>query len=78
MLLRVPGLGTRAVKRILSTRRHRTLRLDDVASLCQSIDKVRPFVMALDWSPGGLTDGERLKESFLPKAKRAANQLELF
>lgn len=35
MLLRVPGLGTKAVKRILSTRRHRTLRLDDVAKLCQ-------------------------------------------
>ena len=78
MLLRVPGLGTRAVKRILSTRRHRTLRLDDLARLCQSIDKVRPFIMALDWSPGGLTDGEGLRESFLPKAKRQGHQLELF
>ncbi|MCQ0988647.1 putative DNA modification/repair radical SAM protein [Jiella marina] len=78
MLLRVPGLGTRAVKRILSTRRHRTLRLDDVARLCQSIDKVRPFILALDWSPGGLTDGAGLRESFTPKAKRETRQLELF
>ncbi|TFF24944.1 putative DNA modification/repair radical SAM protein [Jiella endophytica] len=78
MLLRVPGLGTRAVKRILSTRRHRTLRLDDIARLCQSIDKVRPFIMAVDWSPGGLTDREGLRDSFVPKAKRAGGQLELF
>ncbi|MBO0661799.1 putative DNA modification/repair radical SAM protein [Jiella sp. MQZ9-1] len=78
MLLRVPGLGTRAVKRILSTRRHRTLRLDDVARLCQSIDKVRPFVTALDWSPGGLTDEDGLRDRFVPRAKRAASQLELF
>lgn len=78
MLLRVPGFGTRAVKRILSTRRHRTLRLDDVARLCQSIEKVRPFIMALDWSPGGLTDREGLRDSFVPKAKRAGRQLELF
>ena len=78
MLLRVPGLGTRAVKRILSTRRHRTLRLDDLARLCQSIDKVRPFVAALDWSPGGLIDGEGLKQSLVPKAERQGRQLELF
>ncbi|MDY8108090.1 putative DNA modification/repair radical SAM protein [Fulvimarina sp. 2208YS6-2-32] len=78
MLLRVPGLGTRAVKRILSTRRYRTLRLDDIGKLCQSIDKVRPFIMALDWSPGRLTDGDGLRERFLPKAKKRTEQLELF
>ena len=78
MLLRVPGLGTRAVKRIVTTRRHRTLRLDDVAKLCQSIDKVRPFITTLDYSPGRLTDRDGLRESFMPKAKREARQLELF
>ncbi|MCB8839635.1 putative DNA modification/repair radical SAM protein [Aurantimonas sp. VKM B-3413] len=77
MLLRVPGLGTRAVKRILSTRRHRTLRLDDVARLCQSIDKVRPFITALGWSPGRLTDRAGLREILVPKARMPA-QLELF
>ncbi|MER0238895.1 putative DNA modification/repair radical SAM protein [Fulvimarina sp. MAC8] len=78
MLLRVPGFGTRAVKRILSTRRFRTLRLDDVAKLCQSIDKVRPFIVTPDWSPGGLTDSIGLRESFVPRAKKSAAQLELF
>jgi predicted DNA-binding helix-hairpin-helix protein len=75
--LRVPGLGTRAVNRILSTRRHRSLRLDDVARLCQSVDKVRPFIEALDWSPGAATDSAGLRERFVPKVQRTA-QLELF
>ncbi|MEL6878235.1 MAG: putative DNA modification/repair radical SAM protein, partial [Pseudomonadota bacterium] len=43
LLLRVPGLGPTAVRRIIAARRHRTLRLDDVARLTQSIAKVRPF-----------------------------------
>lgn len=74
MLLRVPGFGTKAVDRILSTRRHRTLRLDDVARLCHSVEKVRPFVQALDWTPGGLTDRENLRGLVAPKAQ----QLSLF
>jgi putative DNA modification/repair radical SAM protein len=76
MLLRVPGLGTKAVKRILSTRRHRTLRLDDVAKLCQSIAKARPFIETLDWTPGGLTDSAGLRAVVAPKPK--AEQLSLF
>ena len=46
MLLRVPGLGTKAVDRILPSRRWRRLRLDDVARLTVSIAKVRPFIVA--------------------------------
>ena len=33
MLLRVPGLGARAVDKIVAARRHTSLRLDDVARL---------------------------------------------
>lgn len=73
-LLRVPGLGTKSVDRILATRRHRTLRLDDVARLTKSIEKLRPFVQALDWTPGGLTDRENLRGLVAPKAE----QLSLF
>ncbi|MBC8129878.1 MAG: putative DNA modification/repair radical SAM protein [Rhizobiaceae bacterium] len=76
LLLRVPGFGTKAVGRILSTRRHRTLRLDDVAKLCQSIAKVRPFIEALDWTPGGLTDSAGLRGVVAPKTK--TEQLSLF
>jgi putative DNA modification/repair radical SAM protein len=73
-LLRVPGLGTVAVQRILRARRHRTLRLDDVARLTQSIAKVRPFLVALDWRPSTLTDRADLRSLLAPKSE----QLELF
>jgi putative DNA modification/repair radical SAM protein len=64
-LLRVPGLGTKAVKRILETRRYRRLRLEDVGRLCQSIAKVRPFILAQGWQPGHLTDHARLRETIV-------------
>src|SRR6478672_3481233 len=51
MLLRVPGLGTKAVERILASRRWRKLRLDDVARVTHSIAKLRPFIIAADWRP---------------------------
>ena len=73
-LLRVPGLGTTAVGRILAARRHRTLRLDDVARLTASIAKVRPFICALDWRPTLLTDRADLRRLLAPKQE----QLELF
>ncbi len=75
-LLRVPGLGVRSVGRILQVRRHRTLRLEDVARLTRSLDKVRPFIVALDWTPGGLTDAADLKARLAPA--RAPEQLSLF
>jgi putative DNA modification/repair radical SAM protein len=73
-LLRVPGLGTTAVARIIAARRHRTLRLDDVARLTASIAKVRPFICALDWRPTLLTDRADLRRLLAPKSE----QLELF
>ena len=73
-LLRVPGLGVKAVNAILATRRWRRLRLDDVARLTVSIAKVRPFLVAEDWRPVALTDRADLKPMIAPKAK----QMELF
>ena len=64
-LLRVPGLGAKAVGRILQTRRYRRLRLEDVGRLCQSIGKVRPFISAEGWSPGRLTDQPALREEIV-------------
>ncbi|MEO0032722.1 MAG: hypothetical protein RIS94_2480, partial [Pseudomonadota bacterium] len=43
-LLRVPGLGVRAVDALIAARRHRRLHLDDVARLTVSITKLRPFI----------------------------------
>jgi putative DNA modification/repair radical SAM protein len=73
-LLRVPGLGVKAVNQIVASRRHRTLRLDDVARLTVSITKVRPFICALDWRPIVLTDRADLRALLAPKRE----QLELF
>ena len=73
-LLRVPGLGTKAVKRIVETRRYRRLRLEDVGRLCQSIAKVRPFIVAEGWSPGGTLDDSRLRQ----KLTASCEQLSLF
>jgi len=74
MLWRVPGLGTKAVARILSSRRIRKLRLDDVARLTVSIAKVRPFITTADWRPTLLTDRADLRTLIAPKRQ----QLELF
>lgn len=76
MLLRVPGLGVKSVDRMISVRRYRTLRLEDVARLCRGIDKVRPFITTLDWTPGGLTDAVDLRDRLVGQPK--AEQLSLF
>jgi predicted DNA-binding helix-hairpin-helix protein len=74
MLLRVPGLGTKAVSRILQSRRWRKLSLDDVGRLTLSITKVRPFIVTTDWRPTVLVDRLNLKSLIAPREK----QLELF
>ncbi len=73
MLLRVPGLGVKAVDAILSSRRWRSLRLDDVARLTVSVAKLRPFIVAEDWTPARI-DGA----AELPVAKPKVEQMELF
>ena len=75
-LLRVPGLGTRAVKAVLSARRHRSLRLGDLARLTVSLNKIRPFIIAADWRPVLLAD--RLSIDALVAPGRTSQQLELF
>lgn len=70
MLLRVPGLGPRAVSAILSSRRHRQLRLEDLSRLNVSLRKLKPFVHAPGWSPSALTDRRDLRTLFLPQPKQ--------
>jgi putative DNA modification/repair radical SAM protein len=73
-LLRVPGLGPKTVSALIKARRHRRLRLDDVGRLTRSATKLSPFIVAADWQPGALLDGQ-----ILPGLVRAASeQLELF
>jgi putative DNA modification/repair radical SAM protein len=74
-LLRVPGLGVRAVNAIVAARRQRSLRLDDVARMTTGITKLRPFLVAADWRPTLLTDLADLRSLVAPPK---AEQLELF
>jgi putative DNA modification/repair radical SAM protein len=72
-LLRVPGLGKKTVERILSARRFRAIRSDDLARLKVSLSKVSPFLQLADHRPSiAMLDGERLIERFRPKPLQMA------
>ena len=73
-MLRVPGLGTKAVDRLIRSRRWRKITLDDVARLTVSIAKMRPFIITADWRPTLLTDRADLRSLLVRKTE----QLELF
>ncbi|WP_337268907.1 putative DNA modification/repair radical SAM protein [Oryzifoliimicrobium ureilyticus] len=71
-LLRVPGLGTKSVKAILSARRFRRLGLDDLGRLGVSVRKVQAFVTAEGWTPRRLIDRADLRVMFEPQPKQLA------
>ena len=50
-LLRVPGLGVKSVDRLILARRHRRLRMADLARLRLSLSKLQAFVTTLDHTP---------------------------
>ncbi|EQB01462.1 hypothetical protein V475_19595 [Sphingobium baderi LL03] len=73
MLLRVPGLGTRAVAAIMQARRCHRLRLDDLSRLTRFISSLRPFIITADWRPTLLIDRLDLRARTTPP-----RQMELF
>ncbi|MBI1685482.1 putative DNA modification/repair radical SAM protein [Caulobacter hibisci] len=72
-LLRVPGLGAKAVDRILLARRQTRLTLDDLKRVGAVVKRAKAFVVAEGWTPGMATDGEHLKARLVEPA-----QLSLF
>ena len=71
MLLRVPGMGTRNVARILASRRHSALRVSDLTRLRLPMKKVLPFISLLDHHPGRrLDDPLRLRAELAPRPKQ--------
>jgi putative DNA modification/repair radical SAM protein len=64
-LLRVPGLGVKAVKRIVAARRSRTIRLEDLQRLRVPLKRVLPFIVL----PGHLP--RQLEASSLDRQLRA-------
>jgi len=69
MLVRVPGLGVKSAGRLIQARRHRRLRMDDLARLRLPVTKLMPFVVTVDHHPNAV-DSTRL-------VRRRATQLEL-
>ena len=76
MLLRVPGLGIKAVGRILQARRVRRLRTDDLRRLHVPLKKVLPFVLLGDHHPGSSLDADTLAAQLAPPP--VAMQADLF
>ena len=74
MLLRVPGLGARAVDRIVVARKHTTLRLEDVARLTSGLKRAKPFLITADHHPKTRLDKLDLRERLIEKPE----QLSLF
>ena len=72
-LLRVPGLGAKAVDRILAARRQARLTIDDLRRVGAVVKRARAFVVAEGWTPGAATDDQHLKARLAEPA-----QLSLF
>jgi len=72
-LLRVPGIGVRSVERILTVRRWRRLRMDDLGRLRIALRRALPFIVVVDHSPRGLPDALDLRERITNRS-----QLDMF
>ena len=71
-LLRVPGFGVRNVERIISSRTHRRLTLDDLRRLRVPLGRARHFVVTADVNPAVRRIDSLALPSFVPK------QMDLF
>ncbi len=74
MLLRVPGLGVKAVDAIVRTRRYRRMRFEDLARLTPTARKAKPFIVLEGWQPARLLDDAALRQRFI----KGPSQLDLF
>jgi putative DNA modification/repair radical SAM protein len=74
-LLRIPGIGVRNVKRILTIRRHKKLRIDDLRKMRVAWKRAKSFVITEDHNPAvRLLDDSQLKNLIAPPER----QLTLF
>lgn len=74
-LLRVPGLGTKSVERILKVRRWHKVRLEDLPRLHVSLRKVLPFVITADYNSATLALDQ---DDFSSRFRQRDEQLDLF
>ncbi|MEJ5991128.1 putative DNA modification/repair radical SAM protein [Ramlibacter sp. PS3R-8] len=72
LLLRVPGLGVKAVDRLLLSRRVRRLRTEDLKRLRVPVQKVLPFVVVAGHRPSQVPDAQKMLATARPVALQAA------
>jgi putative DNA modification/repair radical SAM protein len=72
LLLRVPGLGVKAVDRVLLARRTRRLRAEDLRRLHVPTQKVLPFVVLADHRPARSPDAHCITRQLRQPAPRQA------
>ena len=72
MLLRVPGLGVKAVQRLLETRRVRRLRTDDLSRLRVALKNVWPFVTLPGQRAGRQLDAADLAARVRPAPRQTS------
>ena len=72
MLLRVPGLGVKAVARLLAARRVRRLRSEDLRRLRVPLSTVMSFVITADHRPGRRLEAADIAARFKPAPVQAS------
>jgi putative DNA modification/repair radical SAM protein len=68
-LLRVPGLGVRTVDRILTARRIRKIRIEDLRRLRVPIERVLPFVLLPGHRPARVLERGQLERHLRPASQ---------
>jgi putative DNA modification/repair radical SAM protein len=70
MLVRIPGMGTTTASGVVATRRHRTLRLADLAALTKTWKRLKPWIVCGDWTPGSILDADDLGKRLAVKSEQ--------
>jgi predicted DNA-binding helix-hairpin-helix protein len=78
MLLRVPGLGVKAVERLLAARRVRAVHAGDLGRLHVSLKKVMPFVTVAGHHPGRALDAPALRRQIASAAEAQGSLFDTF
>ena len=74
VILRIPGLGVRNAKRIITARRFHHIRVNDLIKMRVNLKKCLPFIITSDHQPASLElDSEKIRALHAPPAQ----QLEL-
>jgi probable DNA metabolism protein len=70
-LLRIPGIGSRSVGKILKTRRYRRMTVADLKKMRVAWKRAAPFVIALDHNPAlRHLDDDNLRDRFVEQPKQ--------